>query len=166
MIHRRARDLENGDTIVEVLISMTILALVLAATFVSTSHSLQTGTDSTDRQQALTYAQQQVETIKDGINSGAYNQYFGLSSQTPGQELTPTQAFCIPTSGESAGQPRVINSPGDVTICSSGQYQLNDSFSSSTGLITINVTWSGSTSSGSTSNKLTVYYNIPDPGAY
>lgn len=54
----------RGDTIVEVMISMAILALVLGAAYATSTRSLRTGTDAGQRSQALSYAQQQVEILK------------------------------------------------------------------------------------------------------
>jgi type II secretory pathway pseudopilin PulG len=58
----------RGDTIVEVMVSMLILSLVLAAAFGSSSKSLQTGTDASNREQALRLAQDQVEHIRNEAN--------------------------------------------------------------------------------------------------
>ena len=58
-LFNRFKTNSRGDTIVEVLISMTILALVLGTAFMVSSHSLQTGTAAGQRNQALGYAQSQ-----------------------------------------------------------------------------------------------------------
>ena len=59
----------RGDTIVEVMISMSILAIILGVAYATSTRSLQSGLDSQYRDQALTYAQQQLELIKNADNS-------------------------------------------------------------------------------------------------
>src|SRR4051794_29608617 len=59
-----------GDTLVEVMLSATALALVLSVSFVSANHSLRTGTDAASRNEAVQYASEQVELLKQAINSG------------------------------------------------------------------------------------------------
>lgn len=66
-----SRKNQKGDTIVEVLISIAVLAIVLGTAYVTTSRSLQTGTNASNRNQALGYAQSQLEIIKSAGNSGS-----------------------------------------------------------------------------------------------
>jgi Tfp pilus assembly protein PilV len=56
--------LSRGDTIVEVMLCMLILAVVMAAAYATSTRSLKSGIDISNRSQALTYAQQQIEAIK------------------------------------------------------------------------------------------------------
>lgn len=61
---------QRGDTIVEVLVSVAILSIVLGTAYVTSSHSLRTGTDAGSRNQAVGYAQDQVERIKSLARGG------------------------------------------------------------------------------------------------
>ncbi|MGA3150697.1 MAG: prepilin-type N-terminal cleavage/methylation domain-containing protein [Candidatus Saccharimonadales bacterium] len=125
---------QRGDTIIEVLISMSILALVLTGAYVSTSRSLQDGTDSSDRQQALALAEQQIEFIKS--NPSAY--------QPPTN--SKTNSFCI-------GNDSSIQTGASCTFNS--QYTMTDTYSG--GLFTIVATWPSAVGSGGQS-QLTLYY--------
>lgn len=83
--------LERGDTIVEVMISMTVLALVVAAAYSIATRSFQTSLNSQYRDQAVSYAQQQLELIKEADNNNPTNitDYISAGAASPG---TP---FCI-----------------------------------------------------------------------
>lgn len=139
----KIRRLERGDTIVEVLIAMTILALVLAASFASSSRSLHTGTDAANRSQALALAQQQIEVIKNDVGLGNLSTY---TSQTGN--------FCVNGS-------QVYASSSSNCKLLLGQYNVSDSING--GLFTINSTWAGS--SGGGQNQLTIHFRIPDPSS-
>lgn len=119
----------SGDTIIEVLISMTILALVLAGTFVVTNHSLSQGTAANNRQTATSYGQQQIELIK--VNPASY--------EAAGRN------FCAQT-GSTVPQT-------DLSKCVfGGQFTINDSYKS--GLFTVAANWPGPAGS----DQLTFYY--------
>jgi type II secretory pathway pseudopilin PulG len=139
---------QAGDTIIEVLISIMILSLVLAVTFVSTSRSLQQGTDANNRQQATSFAQQQIEIIKNAValNSSNVTNY----EQQPG-------AFCVAPDGTT--QPITVNS--NPCQFASQQYNISDSFQS--GLFTVNATW---TNQQGTNDNLVFYYRVPDTSIY
>lgn len=61
----------RGDTIVEVLVSIAILSIVLGTAYITSSSSLRRGTDAGSRNQAVGYAQEQIERIKNIANSGS-----------------------------------------------------------------------------------------------
>ncbi|PJE65671.1 hypothetical protein COU91_00395 [Candidatus Saccharibacteria bacterium CG10_big_fil_rev_8_21_14_0_10_47_8] len=54
----------RGDTIVEVLISVTIISFVLGAAYLLTSHSLQAGLAAREHTEALNFVQGQIERLK------------------------------------------------------------------------------------------------------
>lgn len=96
------RALMRGDTIVEVTIVTAVLALVLAASYSLTSHALQDGINSNKRTEALSYAQQQVEYIKNMINNS--------------QDLTPFESadgICIVDNSGSL-QAKLWNDPSNI----------------------------------------------------
>ncbi len=78
----------RGDTIIEVMVSITILAVVLAAAYATSNRSLQNSTESGFRAQAQSFAQQQVEIIK----TIAANDSTTLGSL---QTIYKDQTFCI-----------------------------------------------------------------------
>lgn len=139
----KIKRLERGDTIVEVLISVSILALVLVASFASSSRSLHTGTDAANREQALSLAQQQIEIIKNDVSLGNLAKY---TSQPAAQQLH----FCVianNTYDSSSSNCKLLN-----------QYNISNSINS--GLFTVNTTWAGG---GNGQSRLAVNFRIPDP---
>ncbi len=132
---KELRKQQTGDTIVEVLISMAILALVITGSYVSSTRSLSSGTDASNRQQALALAQQQLELIKSNASVSGY---------TP-----PAGNFCIDNT----------NKPQSGSNCVlSGQYTMTDTYDSSTRLYTVMANWPSINTTGS---QLTLYYRVP-----
>ena len=140
-----------GDTIVEVLISMTILTLVLTVTYVSVSHSLRSGIDSSNRQQALSLAQQQVEIIK---SAAANNQAVLSVYQTAGD-------FCIIAANVGAAPQYGRTNGASCNPVAGTLFDIIDTYTPGApgvpGLFTINATWLGGPS-GNTTSQLTLYY--------
>jgi prepilin-type N-terminal cleavage/methylation domain-containing protein len=101
---------QRGDTIIEVLISMTILGVVLATAYISTDRSLQYGINSQMRDQAVLIGQQQVELLKNADSAGKVADFH-------------TAEFCI--------NPDRTLRPVDSTThtCSVGQYEVVDKWS-------------------------------------
>lgn len=99
----------RGDTIIEVIIGIAVLGTVMAAAYISVTHSLQVGTDSGNRGQAGGFMQQQIETIK----YAEQNDPAAISSYTdPANYGKP---FCIgPPPGTARFDP---GSSGSCSIC-------------------------------------------------
>lgn len=134
---------DRGDTLVEVLLSITILGLVLVLSFTSVNRSLNAGTDAANRRQALAYAQEQVELLRDAANSGAIVDY-----------PTDGSAFCIDPSTRKAGQ------PGQGGYCHlSGQdpFGVAVKYTSSNQTYDITAQWQGQTAE----NQVVLYYQVP-----
>lgn len=77
---------QRGDTIVEVLISIAVVALVLAGAFIATNRSLQATRSAQERVNALKLGESQIEQIK-GLAATDSAALFGPSAP---------QFFCIP----------------------------------------------------------------------
>ena len=82
---------QKGDTIVEVMISMVVLAIVITVAYATSSRSFQSSVDSQYRDQAVSFAQQQIELLKNADNNGA-----GVISA-----YRPATSFCIKPSDSS-----------------------------------------------------------------
>src|SRR3990167_10314221 len=97
---QKSRLNSRGDTIIEILIAMAILALVLGTAYAISTQSLRTGTSAGQRSQALGYAQSQIEFIKraqiasDVSKMAQYQQYD--SALPPNQQ----QPFCVTADGQ------------------------------------------------------------------
>lgn len=81
------KSLDRGDTIVEVMVSMTVLAIVIIISYTLSSRAFQSGLNSQYRDQAVSYSQQQLELIKEAD----LNNPSTISTYT----TTPNTPFCI-----------------------------------------------------------------------
>src|SRR4051812_17239693 len=72
-IIRAFKQSNQGDTIVEVMISMAVLAIVLVATYSFSNRAFQSGLNSQYRDQAVSYAQQQLELLREADNNTPQN---------------------------------------------------------------------------------------------
>lgn len=91
MFMRRFKKLtERGDTIVEVLISISVISLILGGAYVLTNRSLQGTRAAQERLNGIKLVETQLEQIK---NLAATNADAIFSSSTP-------EPFCINNSGQ------------------------------------------------------------------
>jgi prepilin-type N-terminal cleavage/methylation domain-containing protein len=60
---------QNGDTIVEVMISMAVIAVVLVAAYITTDHSLNSSEAATEREDATMLAQSQFEIMSNASST-------------------------------------------------------------------------------------------------
>ncbi|MBI2589216.1 prepilin-type N-terminal cleavage/methylation domain-containing protein [Candidatus Saccharibacteria bacterium] len=140
----------RGDTIVEVMISTAVLAIVLATAYTSSTHSLQSGLNAKYRDQALTYARAQIELIKTADNQrpptvGAYklNRPFCINpSDAKLQEVDSTTRVCSLPIGET--------NPDNQS-----PYSVVDNYSLASKTFTATVTWQ---SANNVPNQTTLYY--------
>jgi type II secretory pathway pseudopilin PulG len=142
---------ETGDTIIEVLVAMSILALVLTVAYQSTSRSLQSGINSSNRQQAVALASEQIEIIKSAESSplgAAAILAYQASAGTP---------FCISSSGLTSPPYGKSTSISSCNNFNSTVFNLSDTYSAS-GLFTIVATWPSTVSGSSGKSQITLYY--------
>jgi type II secretory pathway pseudopilin PulG len=139
---KSSRRNQAGDTLIEVLLSATALALVLSISFISANRSLRTGTDAANRNQAVQYASQQIEFLKLGIYGGT------LITSGAGINI-PAGDFCMNPSTHAM----------DLVLsdCSQGGFDVKIDFSDPT--FTIQASWP-STLTQQTDN-VTMYYQDP-----
>ncbi len=140
---------QAGDTMVEVIVSMAILAVVLATAYATSTHSLQNGLESQYRDQALSYARQQIELIKnaDNTSSSAINSY------------KVGQSFCV---DPSTGQLTAVDQSGKcpLPVGASGtnqsQYSVVDSYDSAAKSFKATVQWQST--NANVPNEVVLYY--------
>jgi Tfp pilus assembly protein PilV len=87
------KSLARGDTVVEVMISMTVLAVVVGAAYAVSTRSFQIGLNSQYRDQAVSFSQQQLEILKEADNNNPST----ISTYT----ASPGTPFCINPSNET-----------------------------------------------------------------
>ena len=143
-----------GDTIIEVLISTTVLALVLSVSFISATRSLQSGTDAANRNQAVSYAQQQVELIRQAANNGSLANF------------QINQPFCIDPSNGTKNTS--VDSNQVCHIASQAPFGVGVSYSSLNQTFTVTVKWEGvnnnsnfNVANNSSLNQVVIYYQYP-----
>lgn len=128
---------QTGDTIVEVLISVCVISLVLAGCYAVANRSLQTGTESAQRSEALALAQQQIEYIK----------------ASPSAYANQSSAYCIVDGS-------IKTTSSDCQLGSNKQYTVKTTDSGL--LFTIKASWPANNNEGQ--DQLTLYYRLP--GSY
>ncbi len=146
--------MRRGDTIVEVMISTAVLAVILATAYTTSTHSLQNGLNAKYRDQALTYARQQLELIKSADNhqpstADAYklNRPFCINpSNAQVQEVNNTAKVCTLPIGETSPDKQ------------SG-YSVVDNYSLTSKTFNITVQW---LSANNVLNQTTLYYKPQD----
>jgi type II secretory pathway pseudopilin PulG len=99
MLARRLKDKserQRGDTIVEVLIAVTIVSSVLSGAYVTTNKSLLATRAAQERSSALKLTESQIEQVK------------GLVTTNPNAVLNSAGSFCVlnQTTVAPAGDPR------------------------------------------------------------
>ena len=105
---------QRGDTIVEVLISITVISLVLGGAYVTTNKSLQGTRSAQERGNALKLAESQVEQIK-GVLATNPSAIFGGATPSP---------FCVYTSGATLTV--VAASNANCTVNTAGAATTNE----------------------------------------
>lgn len=90
---------ERGDTIVEVLIAISVVSLILGGAYVTTNRSLIATRSAEERGNALKLAESQIEQVK-GLAKTDPTSIFGAGTPMP---------FCV---SSSTGKPVLAKTPG------------------------------------------------------
>src|SRR5262245_52979345 len=139
---------QSGDTIVEVVISITILSLALVTAYALGTSALRASEAVNYRTEALALANSQVELLKNVVATGG--------NQSPYKTATK---YCI-----TFDQVQRINAPNWNVYCqafdghnanASSIFSVSDTYIS--GTVDVNVQWPDSKSPSGTAN-LDVYY--------
>lgn len=155
-----------GDTIVEVIIAIALLGTVMAATYISTTHSLQVGTDAGNRDRAGQYIQQQVEMLKFAEQNeptvlSAYTSASGpfcIDPSTGGPiSLSGSSCkVCVSSAGLLSG---FTDNAGKCPTGTTGTDYLITLVYGANNVFTITANWSASNGSGQ--DQSVVYYKLP-----
>lgn len=140
------KNLGKGDTIVEVMISMVVLTLAIAATYTLSSRAYQSGLNAQYRDQATSLAQQQVELLKEADTS--------LPSNIGTYTSSPNVSYCV----DPATKSRVTSSNPDDCLFSNF-YKVTYKYIDATKTFQVIAKWD--TTSG-TSQQAVVYYKPRD----
>lgn len=158
----RLKQLGSGDTIIEVLLSMSIIGLVLGAAFGIANRSVQIGQNAQERTEALKIAESQLELFKSEFytNTELQNREesrpFCLSIGALGaaiSEITDVECQNIDGNGNSGlYNVSIIPPNSDKAVDPTGAYE-------------IKVVWSrigASSSEEADNNRLSLYYKVGD----
>jgi type II secretory pathway pseudopilin PulG len=133
----------SGDTLVEVLLSISILGLVLVFSFTSASRSLNAGTDAANRNQALAYAREQVELLRDAANTGTIDDY-----------PTDGSVFCIDPETKDKATP---NEGGFCHFAAQQPFGVAVKYTTGNQTYSVVSQWQGR----SGTNQVFLYYQVP-----
>ncbi|HZM64663.1 MAG TPA: hypothetical protein VFB59_06010 [Candidatus Saccharimonadales bacterium] len=144
---------ERGDTIVEVLIAISVVSLILGGAYVTTNRSLLATRAAEERGNALKLAESQVEQLK-GLAKTDPNSIFGASTPMP---------FCI---SKATGKPILATNP-DCAVNAAGDasstqpvYTISINRGSAPDDNTFTVTNSWTDASGRITDNLRLIYRV------
>ncbi|MHB1865527.1 MAG: type IV pilus modification PilV family protein [Candidatus Saccharimonadales bacterium] len=103
---------EDGDTIVEVLISLAILVLVLGGAYYTASQSYRNDRDSQEHTEGLTIAQTQIEALR--IYGDTFNPTNDSCLQPPD---SPSNSCYVSSSDTSKFYPNLNNCQAQAPYC-------------------------------------------------
>jgi type II secretory pathway pseudopilin PulG len=151
----------NGDTIVEVLLSITIIGLVLGAAYLLTNRSLQAGIAAREHTEALNFVQGQIERLKSAKESSS-TIIFNAAYAVPGND------FCLvvdpTTKTVSKKSPATTDAACmvDAESSSNGRYHLSATYTKSSDLnpstFRFSATWERI--GGGTTESADIYYRF------
>jgi type II secretory pathway pseudopilin PulG len=120
---------DKGDTIVEVLISITIASLILAAAYAIATRSLNQGISARERTQALYYLQGQVETLKlreQRSTTQQFNTFLTTNNFCLNQDSTgPNDTTNVWTPIANSGSPDLLGTNYNASCVRPGNYYIN-----------------------------------------
>lgn len=155
IIRRFTKIHERGDTIVEVLIAISIISVILAGAYVTSNNSLLSTEDSQEHDDALQLAEDQLEDLQ-GIVQSNPNAIFGSPA--------PPNPFCISnvTSISAASSPScTMNDQGGAVTTGQVKYAVSTSIASTDpNQFTVKVSWAGAIDIDSNQDSVQLTYRL------
>ena len=147
---------QRGDTIIEVLMAIAIIALALGGGFTLSSRSFHTGIDSVERSEALALSQGQIEFLKNAQINGLNAPYTLDTYKNFAKSNLPS--FCIHDTYDSltdiyVGQPRPYAQCKGVD---GTRYEVDITYDAAANVFKLNTNWDAV--SGQGTSQLTLYY--------
>lgn len=115
---RRLSLREKGDTLIEVLIALTVVATMIGAAYATSSRNLRGNRRAQERGEALKIAEGQLEKLKGLVASGSTDAY------------TTTAMFCLSPTGslQSVSAANCTTTNGGASYYTTIERQTNDNF--------------------------------------
>ncbi len=135
---------QRGDTIIEVMVALSVLALAFAISYATASHALQESQNSQEHSQALQVIASQLELAREDVNDpalfNASGPYFCLGTSGGGNQITVSAHFSNPNSAPNFCQ---VNLNGQVYYTVYVQYQPTPLNGINQDIFTFSVSWPG-----------------------
>lgn len=143
---------QTGDTIVEVLLSLTVLGLVIGTAYAIANRSLIRAQQSQERTTALKLAEGQVDSIK----------YLSESTNTDDlvtlQNLETATDYCLGGETDAEGAMHIKAYLADSEDCQEGVFSYSISYNTKEKLFNVRVDWNA-IGSGNAQN-VTIQYRV------
>lgn len=140
---------QAGDTIVEVMISLTMLSLALGSAYALSNQSLRNATEANQRSEALALAQSQVDLLASERNNDS----------TFAADYQVGSPFCINMDSTKIN----ADDDGFCDDFNSTSYNIAVNYGSSNQVFTVTAQWDNPTQPGGVAT-LNLYYKLP--GSY
>ncbi len=120
-----------GDTIIEVMICLAIMAMVIGAAYASATSSLRVGQRAQERTEAIKLSESQIEKIK-YVSGNATSGVFDL----------PGTPFCLSsTNAKVVITDRLVYTPASYQQCLQNRYYIAVVYTPATNLFTVYAVW-------------------------
>lgn len=141
---------QRGDTIVEVLIAITIISLILGGAYVTSHNSLNATQDAQEHANAINLGQAQIELLRTQATTGnaIFTHSIPFCMKTNG---IPTTTCTVNTAGATVGTGPFIYKESIIsrTGTSPGPYDF-----------TVQVSWPGLAGSAAQTNRVQLVYRL------
>lgn len=153
---KRTRQRERGDTIVEVLIAISVIGAVLGSTMLIINRNIKYNMSSQERTQAVRLAEQQVELMRASRKSPASlpSAKFCMKPGTPITTATGASGCRFDSAGQPYNSVTAASIPYTILLSKASSTDLTR-YSSGSQVIHVEVSWESATSS---SNETFDYY--------
>lgn len=143
--NRTDRTKERGDTIVEVLIAISVVSLILGGAYVTTNRSLIATRAAEERGNALKLAEAQVEQLK-GLAKSNPNSIFGSGTPMPfcisaatGAPVLDSNAACKVSAGGTPTTVQPVYSLSITRASDGNTFTVTNQWTDASGRITDNL---------------------------
>jgi len=147
---------QRGDTIVEVLIAMSVIGLVLGASFGIANRATQTGRAAQERTEALKIAESQLELLKTHYEA----------NPTDYDLLSSGNTFCIKEGAAAGAEKEPINT-ADICADTDGEQgrglysiTVTPNVGSNTRTYEVNVTWTRVNTTSNEPGTVSLFYRV------
>lgn len=141
----------RGDTLVEVILSIALIASAISVAISLSHHNLQTAINAQARSQALTFATDQVERLK--------NAYLNNPSKLNEYTKNPGVPFCV--LGDGSREDAAAQNQNSKCLHYNGtQFSVTVQYTAASRLFSVTTTWRADAKRVDP-DRLSLYYKLP-----